>query len=228
MACQYEAGRERGLARTCAPAERANAVVGSDGGGMQSLATTQVYDEGEHLVDQEVTDSFGGRVARRITTRHVIPVIVDDEVGDSGEGKHISPFVLSPTKPRPAPWKSRAEVPSRTESARLNAIAQAGAYRRAPGRRAKRNQLGKRTISYNLQSVNAVIKIPNVLSLQSIRGAEWGDPLSPSSSEILADRHTSARQKHPISGAENANLHCCAKKRLETTAGHSLSQAIHR
>ncbi len=195
---------------------------------MQSLATAQVYDQGEHLVDQEVTDSFGRRIARRIAARHVIPVIVDDEVGDPCEGKHISPFVLSPTKPSPAPWKSRAEVPSRTKPASLKAFSQTRAYRWTPGRRPERNQLGKGTVSYNLQSVSAVIKIPNVLSLQSIRRAERGNRPSPSTSEILADRHTSAKQKQSIFGAESANLHYCVKKRSETRAGHSLEQAIHR
>src|SRR6266404_5613920 len=55
VARQDEAGRKSRFARPCESGECTNSFPGGDGSGMQRFPPAQVYDESEHLVDQEMT-----------------------------------------------------------------------------------------------------------------------------------------------------------------------------
>ena len=125
---------------------------------MQRFTAAQVYNQREHLVDQEVADGLQTNVAARIAADYLAPGVVNDKVGDSGKRKYVATRYLAAAKPSPATWRPRTQVPSGIEADGLKTPAESRANCRPDRRHPNCRKLRKRNVRNDSQPVGLLTK----------------------------------------------------------------------
>jgi hypothetical protein len=126
---------------------------------MQRFASTQIYDEREYLVDQQVADGGKGAVAARVSTNYFASGLINEKISDIRKGKYVTATGLAGTKPCRASCKPRSQIPSRIEAQALKAPGEAYPHNTSPCTLLDRRKLGKRNVGYDSKPVSLLTEV---------------------------------------------------------------------
>jgi hypothetical protein len=141
------------------PGESANTCGCRDRGGVQRLASAQIYDERKYLVDQQVADGGQRTVAARISTNYFASGLVDQKISDLGKRKYVTATGFAGTKPRRASCKPRSQKPSRVNALAFKTPGETYPHSTSARPRLDRRKFGKRTVCYDSKAVGLLTEV---------------------------------------------------------------------
>ncbi len=120
---------------------------------MQGLATTEIYDKREYLIDEQMANDVERKVTAAVSTVYLAAALVNEKIGDARKREHVATLGFSEAKPGRAPGKARFRVPSSIQLHALEAPGQACPYDTSLRPCSCRGKLGKRDVCDDSESV---------------------------------------------------------------------------
>jgi hypothetical protein len=118
----------------------------------------QVYNQWEHLVDQQMANGLETNVVASIAAGYLAPGAVDNKVRNVSKRYYVASGGLAVTKPRLAARRSRSQIPSWIEVGSLKAAAESRANGRLRRRRPSCRQFRNRNVCNYSEPVGLMAK----------------------------------------------------------------------